>query len=630
MKNYLVLISLMLLITPQLFAAPWSVLDNSAETAGEGRKKRWYTKGLINEVYDGKEITYCVQGEATKAPLKNWSMYIEDAFNSWLQDTRKYIDASGRAHEFENLLTTLDGKVNLRYVDCPCGLNKKPFMKGIYFKQAYSCINQGEEPRIFFIIGQDVSSANGNSSSYGFHRRDKETDRHLVVANANSAIYDTLQHEIGHALGLGDQYDRALYNSLPQTGVRDELPSIMNHAETIQCDDAEGIINLIDCFRAPPAEQFDRGGGKGWQSICPGRDITYAKCLAKGRATGVVVSKDGESLNINEYDKSGRLKKQKEIRTVFFINPYNIYDKRSYVKEERDNRGRLKYLKDLEGKETFFEYTDKGFKYYTVEDSYFENKRIATSSVEVSAAWGKGEIQVHSKYDNKGSVQAIYSEEDGSHVVYKNYFGNDNKRFADEGMKFTGDSYSYIVRGSTDESQDCIFGQCSTAIITENEEDVISAGICRYSGKYIACARVKYKERSEEIVSFEDNITYDNLLQYYKDEGLNAGELHDNYRRDYDKEETKDLRESMTPDNLKLLLWHVLDREKEAKQILELPAAEYDNQEQKVSALQNITLNRETPKERKQSAKIHKEFRKIMKEEMKKWAPDGSSAPQRR
>ena len=384
MKKYLLQASLIFLAAAPLFAVPWGVLghEESAQSAGKGEKERGFTNNLINELYNGAQITYCVQSDAPKSPANILPALIEDAFNSWLDSTRQYIEASGRSREFADLLPALDRKINLKQVDCPCVLDVKPFTESAGFKFSYPCLQQGEEPKIFFITGQNISSVYGNNYSSAFYTRDDKTGRHLVVADTGGALYSSLQHEIGHALGLGDQYERSLYNSLPQTGARDEQPSIMDSAAAIECDDAEGIINLIDCFRRPPAEPFFRGGDKGWKSICPGREIVYAKCLAQNRADERVISAGGDFLNMYKYDESGRLKKRERIKTSFYLHPYNVYDKRSYSKQERDGSGRLKYLKDLQGNETFFEYNEKGFSYKTISDSGFAgNRKTAIASV---------------------------------------------------------------------------------------------------------------------------------------------------------------------------------------------------------------------------------------------------------
>lgn len=80
------------------------------------------------------------------------------------------------------------------------------------------------------------------------------------------------QHETGHSLGLSDQYKQVRSDSHPvyHTAVSDK--SVMNSSGSVTCDDADGIINLIDLVRGT-----SRGGELGWRSLCRKSKTYYVK-----------------------------------------------------------------------------------------------------------------------------------------------------------------------------------------------------------------------------------------------------------------------------------------------------------------------------------------------------------------
>jgi hypothetical protein len=161
-------------------------------------------------------------------------------------------------------------------------------------------------------------------------------------------------HELGHTFGLSDQYERAYNTDKNYSSEYDKkdarglwfsalgvyIPPITDSVmaadvirNSISCDDADGLIALIDRFK-----KIKRGGDGGWLGMC--RDRLY-------------VYKDDEIITAVRYDKYGKIRLIVNNRTAYdFKENNNDNYKISFFKEDKPCQEMLTYKK---GRLTAFE-----------------------------------------------------------------------------------------------------------------------------------------------------------------------------------------------------------------------------------------------------------------------------------
>ena len=339
------------------FGAPWGILDSTAE-----ERTSPTPQSLIFKVASGETITYCIDNFSS-VPDEKLSSRVEQSFNDWMKNTYKYIRKSGRAKEFEDLKDTLTRPVKLNEVKC----GYLAYDKEEDIPAALKEINKqrtapSTEDIRFIFFNQGTSAGCSSKSATGCHRSGYKTlkgfiPQQIQVLAANEG-YNTLLHEVGHSLGLSDQYLSARGNSSAAYGSSTINPSIMDDEDTIKCDDAEGIINVLDCIVLDKS----RGGEEGWRSICPGSKDIYINCNAKGRSDFIALSKNKKHVAVTEYDNKGQI-----LKTEQFYNEGNnaFYDiftktKEDFSEEKRDQKGRVILLKDKAGAETKISYPKDG------------------------------------------------------------------------------------------------------------------------------------------------------------------------------------------------------------------------------------------------------------------------------
>ena len=108
--------------------------------------------------------------------------------------------------------------------------------------------------------------------------------RILLAEQARTDFEKPLLHEIGHYYGLGDQYPKGRLNNHEEYSgpVNREEKSIMQGSHVtdgqITCDDADGMINLLDLLRAKRNNnRFTWRANKGWASLCASSNSVYKK-----------------------------------------------------------------------------------------------------------------------------------------------------------------------------------------------------------------------------------------------------------------------------------------------------------------------------------------------------------------
>ncbi len=230
---------------------------------GDPNAPKIHEKYLMSKMMRGETIRASLDmGKFSYLSEAEIRHLIARAYEKWFLQTAEHIRRSKRAEEFKDVLPILDKGVRVEFVkeNPDIAFHFVPLAKireddptdhstlGFYKKDKI------EVPSIF--VPSDWADQKGNS------KKSKKLAK----------FYATLfVHEIGHSIGFADTYEGGRLSSDQLYGTVKIYPSVMDsmydeYKETnLSCDDATGVINLMDITR----NYTQRGGEQGWHSLCP-------------------------------------------------------------------------------------------------------------------------------------------------------------------------------------------------------------------------------------------------------------------------------------------------------------------------------------------------------------------------
>lgn len=289
MKNIhkLLLTVLSLLPGALVYGAPWGALADfdlpvqpdadAPKTMGE--------RYLLPQILAGKPVRIFV--DAPGASDKDYAKYQEilaKSYNKWFTGTADVIRSAKREQEFADIMPLLQKGVNVEFVDHA----------------------SAADIWAHILPWSEVRWKCGPSAGGCYQRREGETpDLFLpkdhfvlkVLSSGQLGLSRVGLHEVGHSLGLSDQYDKAKDStshhrySSAQSG-----KGVMSSLKKFSCDDADGIVNLIDLVRG-----VARGGNTGWKSLCPKSQDYYIRSQSALRSPYVLSLQEDNSLLLEIY-----------------------------------------------------------------------------------------------------------------------------------------------------------------------------------------------------------------------------------------------------------------------------------------------------------------------------------------
>lgn len=244
----LLLCTLLTCALPLYAENPWGIIGDYDFTSARAEQGQT-TPYAMTTFWAGKPYRIMVlprpKDDAQKARLQQ---IFTDAFRQWFANAATFIRRDNRTEEFGDVLPFLETPVKIEIVTPPSDADllilepsaqKKPTDRAHYSRTEYT--------RPAISLEKPLSSANDS----------------------------TLLHELGHALGLDDQYEVRRNRAHPVYSSTKAQESIMNHQNGgLTCDDADGVINLLDVTR----KQF-HGGKNGWKSFCPKSKDVYVNAV---------------------------------------------------------------------------------------------------------------------------------------------------------------------------------------------------------------------------------------------------------------------------------------------------------------------------------------------------------------
>lgn len=224
-------------------AAAWSHWKNFNPVLAKDEKP-FLVHRLAGPARNG-EITFCTEGNFPPEESAYFADCVTRSVNRWLSAVPFYIRRAGAEQQFADLLPLFDTPPYVRQIPCP-----------------QSPSDPQPDLHLFIAPRQDIQQRLPRLTGGAF-----KWDRSVLYLD--TSFFDeekferTLTHELGHAFGLADRYnpgaaaDGSVFYS---TSVF--YPAVMNTSYQIECDDAEGIINLLDRITPSPRSRY------GWKTIC--------------------------------------------------------------------------------------------------------------------------------------------------------------------------------------------------------------------------------------------------------------------------------------------------------------------------------------------------------------------------
>ena len=278
---------------------------------------------LIYNVMQGKPVRVCVDFietyyDASARKLKKSYMpsgrkrddyysrlsHITNAVCSdWINNVKTNIEKSARTNEFQDIMRYLNSP-KITYVNHGSSFkncDEFPGDNSVFDLRLMAETNEDANSFIAVKNGH-LAYASGSIRKHimiFFHpdyinenwidiyasKHDDFMDYEVQSKAFNILFQPTLLHEIGHILGLADQYlgtEDQGDESYTLAGIVpvNSLKSVMNsrrrgEKSMLTCDDAEGIINLID-FYSKDASSKRRTSG--WASLCR-NDVVYVESI---------------------------------------------------------------------------------------------------------------------------------------------------------------------------------------------------------------------------------------------------------------------------------------------------------------------------------------------------------------
>ena len=409
MKKYLTV--LLMFLGVGAFALHWGALTDFVETSRQYREGKINFPYLITYVVADKPIRVWLGevsagGEGQLEPLRaekveSARQLITELYNNWFFNTAKAIRKDGREQEFEDILPLIDKGVNVQITGDDEGANIRAVFTGnmsilrdVCGPSVLGCYVRAQEPHESPAL--------------------VVSDKVLSPSLAKQEGERILMHEIGHSLGLADQYkpldgnigrnNSDIVYSTPEAQ-KSVMRSLFDH---FRCDDVDGIINLIDLERG----EF-HGGKKGWKSFCKKPGYQYIEAIAVGKGP-YFIDLDKES-NIPGARKLTQWYGGEKIERSFAPaskGHFSLFEPLPPVTVlEQDGQGRPLRAKTADGVEIFYMYAyDRVWSLAVRGDEYLANDEYQYTYHKNSLLGAqKKQLQIH---------MSIFVDHDTSYVVF--------------------------------------------------------------------------------------------------------------------------------------------------------------------------------------------------------------------
>jgi len=292
MKKFLI-ISFLFCLHSALYSAVLALYEAHIDDLDTTRPQH-----IINRMLESDRIDFCISIRDDLKPAKNDKIYakveglVKKSFSNWTAGTAKRIRSKNRANEFESVLNVLEKDFRVNFEYCDPQNDDKYNLRFIVDTNGFQDVDKSA--RSFYTNDEDRA----------IYYRSKSIEPSALVKIIRAIwpgrpLLATTMHEMGHGFGLADQYNDVIRDKRYGVyGTKEPRRSVMRTAASLTCDDADGMITLIDRFSDTP---------RTFKSIC-GDGIEFVNGME-------VIKKLYEKRSLQQADKLYKT------REAYVLNP---------------------------------------------------------------------------------------------------------------------------------------------------------------------------------------------------------------------------------------------------------------------------------------------------------------------
>ncbi len=408
--------------TPR-FISTWAAVRDAAPGEHHTEKRDVYT--ILYKLSSAQPVSVSLDF-ASSTPDNERKIYqkaIEQAYKDWFHNAQEYIKKSGHKKDFTQVLARLK-KPKVNFVSSPREADLEVHVVSWQDVQE-NC--HGKELLLNSVSGCVIWEKSQAGTMFLPNLKDlyqalvKEDSRATKIKNIevralNKAL---VPHEIGHTLGLADQYEAAIQRTSHDIYRSTHVRKGMMNNNQFSCDDADGIVNLLDILYG-----VEPGRSQGWHSLCKDSPDVYVNGVALGTGPYVIKALDPFTFKVDTYQRNDLVHTQSfKLEQPTSLHPLTAVPDTTVLKA--DELGRPARTQGPKGEVIYYQYNyglqlrlitqnNKALRLETKEDKSVSRGLLSFLTVHVhlhmmSLAAGETTTLLLSRADN-GEMAAIYEE----------------------------------------------------------------------------------------------------------------------------------------------------------------------------------------------------------------------------
>ena len=417
----LLLLSSILLWAPALQAAPWGALVGDPQENASQPTDRYF---ILSRAADGQPVRVYLRFSNPEDFSKqaHYKKQIASVYRTWFKQTASFIGKSKRKTEFPRMLARLNRGIKVQFVASPQEADllflvedwptvQKECLAAELKSTVGACVRftEGKLPTLHFPREEDFAEEIAKQAPQGW-----------TAQLSHKALWEhSLPHEIGHTLGLSDQYDQMVNMNSHQIYRSTHLKNgMMRDMRAVSCDDADGIINLIDILKGTEISRK-----QGWHSLCEDSPDVYVDGIAMETGPYVITPEEPSFWSLHTYQANREVAEY----TFKLDIPSNPFTPITEQIEQTDALGRPVRARGEHGEQIYYAYNyGKVFRLITKAEHAIRLELSEDS--EVAGSMGMSWDSIHQKH-------IFFAAQDGS-LARVSYVG-----------QFARGGYAYYLEG---------------------------------------------------------------------------------------------------------------------------------------------------------------------------------------
>ena len=277
------------------------------------------------------QVSLWIENE-TKGQFEDFSNMIKQAYQSWFDNAVYFVEKSGREEEFQDVLPYLRKDLSIDVI------RQEKAESADLKVLVHSTLKSMHQS----LYEEDGDEGNEFLGVYNHEKKRINITKQSSLAKPKYV----LQHLVGYSLGFSGQgyCERSCGDEVYASNF---AYSIMNDRPRLTCDDADGIVNMIDITLG-----LRRGGETGWKSLCKTSSERYVAGMSTktNRYRSRHVADD--YLVIEEYENGKKVDTLELQFTKEKVDPFTIVEEEAVLK--RDSAGYPVLIRGKQGELVYY------------------------------------------------------------------------------------------------------------------------------------------------------------------------------------------------------------------------------------------------------------------------------------